>query len=809
MTDLSFKTVNDTDENELDAVQPLTNESADPNIVNRPTERMRERTEELRAEANRKAFHALFGSRYTVVGAVDGVTVQWHGPHAGGAPVGSLGKMELAGGNLLLTATVGPGKDRDAGDAEKYYRHGAPFSSQFSWEDFDDGGGNVLRLVAKKSLEEGGHLISLQIAKSTGNLVTPIVAVTGQTAPSDKDGFIPGLDNIEVTISRGNPGLGDTVTSISDVVSLLNNPASASFPLITAYDAASIPSLGDELQPMVEVSQTQLRRGLNATAFTLSDTELQAFFTASTDNLLQEGDTLCVRFGSLQSWIGRITEGSIAIGNAELLNYTRATEVSVDDDPLLPICRVLNGKLVFVSGRVIPAWSTGEAIPEIDAPTTAAGLTVAEIIGSVYDIPAGTVQNAFSVLHGRENNSQEFLKALDAVPLGTGWTDGIFGLPGIAMTEYDPNGGPSGSADLVYSAWRMFRGQFENGATPFYIDEAGNTVTDGAAVDSTRVLVSYIDNAPDPYTHAAQFQGGDSLAATELCLAAARYEANGLIKRVFPMGDIPIKQGLDYYVLNVSAVITVGQIRYNGYLYQSPNEGVAKNNISLTVAGDWVEGAAYCSANGATTDEWIYIYARMRGNNRRLEFEWSHRPPMWNGEHPDPPSGGLFDHWICIGVAGYLDHDGNGGLGEFYHASAFCRDDTVYFGDWNIDPGLTLAIRAPLPVQPPIGAIEAEYTVEVPPQGTVGSSYPIRLFVEGDIGAGPTDVHSLETAYYSNMGGANYRWTGRVPVLTNLVSATPGLVDRLVGGIAGTADVYQHSIKMKFGWAPDATRWAS
>lgn len=385
--EVRFRNINDTDRDEKAAIQPIGIEPAHPNNANRPLENLRVRTERLRANANAQAFKD--DTKFVLDGAPTGigdVIVTWFGAHAGGAPVGNAGKILPLSGDLHFIPLGGPGEYRGTPGAN-YQVNSAPFSPHLSWADFDNGAGDVLRLVSNINLNDGGHWTSLEIKRDPGNLVLPLVEVFGQSSTSADSPFLPGRREIVVTISRGDNGLGDTITTWDMVISEIAGNAVANSLVTTNIQAGLGTGAAAEFPP------TRLRRGQSAGALRLTFIALEDFFTASAENLIREGDTLVAYFANEKSLWDKLSSGAVIdITDSELLNLSRATEISLGDKPHIVIGRCLNNKFHLHNGTVL--FQDQVSVPFAHS-TSINALTY---IGDTLNIPTGTVQAFLNAL---------------------------------------------------------------------------------------------------------------------------------------------------------------------------------------------------------------------------------------------------------------------------------------------------------------------------------------------------------------------------------------------------------------------------
>lgn len=364
MADLSFLTPDDTDINELDSVQPITyGEDAAPLNWNRPTDRLRERSERLRVGVNENAYLIDESTRITI--SSSSVTVDWDGSWdgSGTAPAPGLddsGSFALSG-DIAVTTLLSSGAARLGPPDPLIYGGGAGgFSSIFSWMDSSDAGPsgtNTIRVVSKIFSHEGGDWVDFEVVDAGTNLVSPIVEVLGEPPVSGGDGFAPRKAHIKVSISDGTTN----VTTIAEVISAVQGNVDANA-ILEVYDHPITPSAATS-DPMWTIAKTRLTRGLNAVVFEITQSNLASFFTSTDDKRLREGDCLAISFADLQTRRGNILEkGSISIQPDELVNLSYTPEKAAG---AIPICRVVNGDLHFVNGTVIQKFTAATPLPRL------------------------------------------------------------------------------------------------------------------------------------------------------------------------------------------------------------------------------------------------------------------------------------------------------------------------------------------------------------------------------------------------------------------------------------------------------------
>lgn len=342
-----FTSVNDTDRNDADSIQPYGNENASPVVLRRPPENLRARTEVLRAEANR----ARFVSRVARTMQIhhDGeAAARWYGSWDGTGSPTTEGTLVLVSGGIVFAPIIGAGEDRDPTDALKYSTTGDPHADLLAYYDLRIGADpEYVRIVADGKEESGTAFLTLTITRSSADLPggVPIVRVLGTTPATDLVGFSRGQVDIEVEISNGVA----TTTTYQKLVDALNDPASPTYGLVTAYVMVGASTVCPTLP------RARFTAGLNAVRMTLTAGQLAAFFTASTANRLREGDTLAVSLDRWQTLLAKTPDNATqAILAGDLCNLTREPGKAAT---CVPICRVLDSNLHFSNGVVLARFS--------------------------------------------------------------------------------------------------------------------------------------------------------------------------------------------------------------------------------------------------------------------------------------------------------------------------------------------------------------------------------------------------------------------------------------------------------------------
>lgn len=390
MEQLSFRTDTDEDVDASASIQPLGAENASPAVLNRPLENLRKRTERTREVVNRLAFQvALLPSFIHTAGggtqdpqdpaeeaSVDNATFVWWrgavpetGPTSGSD---NRGKITLTGTGATvgfrMVPLLGPGVYRTSQDeytVSDVSGRGASVNERLPQRDFVGDGGTI-RIVGA-ALADGGGQIQLRCVRSTASLEAPTVAISGTEGDADDLPVTPGGRVVTVTISRGDAGEGDTVTTIADVIEVLNDDCD----FLTASLAA-----GDDTEDAFTWSLGRLYWPVPGLELFISQSTLSSFFAASEDNLLREGDTLAIYFETVADLLGSGTSSAgCNIGVGQLVNVTRAGEAFSADAVLIPVARVIDNRLHLPGGATLTTEMSFTPTAELSARTLYAGLS--------------------------------------------------------------------------------------------------------------------------------------------------------------------------------------------------------------------------------------------------------------------------------------------------------------------------------------------------------------------------------------------------------------------------------------------------
>lgn len=312
------------------AVEHVTNnELLEEAVLQRPTENLRARTEVLREHVNHSDLRMMrneglfiYGDDLVFDGAWDGAGSP---PAAGAAGSGRLRSVTSGTGVLGIYPAVN--------------------STLGAFANYNSGAG-ALVLTSKKYVYQGAHEIQLQIENVvSGGGVT--VTMEGGAAVSQ--GFAAEMPREQ---RRIRVGIEEGVHDFDAVKTAIDGDPDASLLVnVTTNTGSSFVS---------SLDTTNLSNGLDILYWYTDDTELETFYDASNDNVLQSGDTLAVKFGTAferDSYVA--TRGDIAnpskVLAASLVNIKNDTSTPEFYLPIFTATSTTYGYLAngdkFVNGK--------------------------------------------------------------------------------------------------------------------------------------------------------------------------------------------------------------------------------------------------------------------------------------------------------------------------------------------------------------------------------------------------------------------------------------------------------------------------
>lgn len=344
MTDqMNFAYNTDTGEADASSINPWTNgETGNQTTLQRAAEHLRNRTDQLRAEVHLRGL-AQDMDRAMLLD-VDSGTVTWAGTTAGGG----TGKLVLSGGaSLIMIPFMTPGSSRGTSPEATGTR--APSRLPYKvLEKPASAGTHDIQIVSDKLVHAGGNEITIEIVDDPGS---GAVAVTVGGDGTVSDPFaLPGKDNIVVTYDSS------LAHSVANIVSALNTD-----PVSNALITATFVGSGASSDVAYEIAKTGLTGGLDGVFHEITDTVLDAFFTAHADNLLKEGDTLAIWFSSMATRKDNTEVGGAHLVVAgSLVNLSREPEKARN---CIPLGKVIDDTFVAYGGALLAKGVASSSLP--------------------------------------------------------------------------------------------------------------------------------------------------------------------------------------------------------------------------------------------------------------------------------------------------------------------------------------------------------------------------------------------------------------------------------------------------------------
>jgi hypothetical protein len=329
---------NDSNENNAASIQPLANgEGITAEVLTRPTENMRKRSEALRARMTDSLFLEN-ADRVLVVSGPGKVT--W----PGSTTAGSTGVPVLSD-VLWILPMLTPG----FAQAQPV----PPVASAFGVIHLQraTGPSNAILVTSQRRSYAAGDQINITVTPGSVYSCTLDVEDTGALRRTIK------------IVATGATTLGTVIASLN----ALTPPAPDNAALVTA--ALEGGALAGDL-----ILTSQARRFMSGNydgeGHTLTPANLASFFSGNPSQVLAEGDTLCVAYADLFNTAsngGRrqsVPENSnTTIPAASYFNSRVHPELLFN---ALPICKVINGNLVFGTGVEISAGTTGASLSNVN-----------------------------------------------------------------------------------------------------------------------------------------------------------------------------------------------------------------------------------------------------------------------------------------------------------------------------------------------------------------------------------------------------------------------------------------------------------
>lgn len=329
---------NDSNENNAASIQPVADgEGVNSTVLTRPTENMRKRSEALRARMTDSLFLEN-ADRVLVISGPGKVT--W----PGSTTAGSTG-IPVLSDVLWILPMLTPG----FAQAQPV----PPVASAFGVIHLQraTGPSNAILVTSQRRSYAAGDQINITVTPGSVYSCTLDVEDTGALRRTIK------------IVATGATTLGTVIASLN----ALTPPAPDNTALVTA--ALEGGALAGDLILTSQARQF-MSGNYDGEGHTLTPANLASFFSGNPSQVLAEGDTLCVAYADLfdtASNGGRrqsVPENSnTTIPAASYFNSRVHPELLFN---ALPICKVINGNLVFGTGVEIPAGTTGASLSNVN-----------------------------------------------------------------------------------------------------------------------------------------------------------------------------------------------------------------------------------------------------------------------------------------------------------------------------------------------------------------------------------------------------------------------------------------------------------
>lgn len=336
---LDYTTSNDTNLNASTSIQPITDgEQINQATLQRPDENLRQRTEALRAFATDSLFLQNADRSFLIVGP-GGVT--WPG-----STTASQSGIPVITDVLWIIPMLTPGSAQTQPIPPVQSKYGTLHLKRAS-----DSANSILVTSQRRSYAAGDQ-INVQVVPGASFSCTLQTEVSGAYRRTIK------------IVATSSTTLGTTITALNG----LTPPSPDDTQLVTA----ALEGGASNSDLLLDTQARQFVAGnYDGEGHTISPANLASFFTSNPGSALAEGDSLCVQFAMLTDTAssgGRrqaIPENSnTTVPAASFFNSRVSPEKLVN---ALPICKVVNGALVFATGVEIAQGATGASLSRREA----------------------------------------------------------------------------------------------------------------------------------------------------------------------------------------------------------------------------------------------------------------------------------------------------------------------------------------------------------------------------------------------------------------------------------------------------------
>lgn len=342
--DYSDNTGGDTGASDAASIEPYLNgEAVDQTVLQRPPENLRQRTENIRSAFD-DVLYAQDADRALAIGGPGKVT--WPGPSP--AYSGVLTISDTIYVMPFLTA----GNDANVNPVP-------PVQSQYGAVLLASTvAANALLVRCDRRAYDAGAKFNITVV-SGGAAGTVSVAVSDSPART-------------VVITANTPTLNDVITALNAVTAdTVDGPDTQ---LMTASLFGPSGSVGTDVlltpQAKVTTSSTLGAPPVDGEAHAITPAALAAFFAGGYP--MREGDTLCLQYadmveaggaqGGRRQSIPENSNTAMPAGSLFVSSYQPERLVNA-----IPVCKVLNGNLVFINGQAMPVGTVDASLGEANA----------------------------------------------------------------------------------------------------------------------------------------------------------------------------------------------------------------------------------------------------------------------------------------------------------------------------------------------------------------------------------------------------------------------------------------------------------
>lgn len=326
---------NDSNENNAASIQPVADgEAVNQTVLTRPTENMRKRSEVLRGRIT-DSLYIENADRVLVIAGPGKVT--WPGSTTAGAS-----GIPVISDTLWLLPMLTPGFAQAAPVPPVASAYGVLHLQRAT------GPSNAILVTSQRRSYAAGDQINITVTPGSVYSCTLNAEDTGALRRTIK------------IVATSATTLGTVIASLNALTPPAPDNASA---LVTA--ALEGGALAGDLILTSQARQF-VSGNYDGEGHAITPANLASFFSGNPSQVLAEGDTLCVAYADLYDTAtngGRrqsIPENSnTTIPSASFFNSRVHPELLYN---ALPVCKVINGSLVFSTGASLPAGTTSTAL---------------------------------------------------------------------------------------------------------------------------------------------------------------------------------------------------------------------------------------------------------------------------------------------------------------------------------------------------------------------------------------------------------------------------------------------------------------